>query len=133
MNDTGSFEIVKLPYEPYAFSVKRIINPITVTHESYIPIIELFQKHGTIKAIEYENDSRGTPHIHGILILPKGFFRKKLCPKGFHIKLEYMYDEVRWLRYIRKDRQDIPDASSKSYGGLYLFESDYKVPCDSRA
>lgn len=56
--------------------------------------------------VEYkisELDSKGHIHYHGILYLDKGFYRRKLMIKGFHMKLDEIYDKSGWVKYIHKD------------------------------
>lgn len=50
-----------------------------------------------------ELDCKGKTHYHGILYLEKGFYRKRILVKGFHIKLKEVTDKSGWIRYIHKD------------------------------
>lgn len=45
-------------------------------------------------------------HIHGVLRVPKGYFRKRLCPVNgsYHVKLVKITDLEGWIRYMRKDK-----------------------------
>jgi hypothetical protein len=56
--------------------------------------------------VEYkitELDSSGRLHYHGILYLKKGFFRKRICVPGMHIKLVECNNKEAWMNYIHKD------------------------------
>jgi len=108
-------EIIKSQQQGWAFTVKKL-GKGKVTLESYVDVIGLFNKYGFIKKAEYERDSRGVLHVHGILLLRKGFLRKKLLLQGFHTKLEELYDESGWVDYIVKDLGK----------GLYLFDPRYE-------
>jgi len=55
-----------------------------------------------------EKDKNGRLHYHGIVHLPKGFYRKKLTAKDptgsdYHLKLVELTDRKGWLKYIHKD------------------------------
>lgn len=45
-------------------------------------------------------------HLHGVIRIPKGYFRKRLVPGNgkYHVKLEKITDMEGWLRYMRKDQ-----------------------------
>lgn len=85
----------------FAYTVKTL-GDIT-TYEPFFDRLNKF----SIK-VEYkvsELDSKGKLHYHGILYLDKGFFRKRLCVKGYHIKLDELYDRAGWIKYILKDQK----------------------------
>lgn len=44
-------------------------------------------------------------HMHGILGLPKGFLRKKLCLEGYNLRMDPIYDFQGWEKYIQKDQK----------------------------
>lgn len=52
---------------------------------------------------EIEKDSKGKPHMHGIVKVPEKFYRKNLVTHGSHLCMRLLYDDVGWLAYIRKD------------------------------
>lgn len=87
----------------FAYTVK-ILKGNTATKQDYAPFFNKLEKLGI--PVEYkiaEKDSKGKLHFHGILYLKKGFFRKRICVKGIHVKLEELYDRKGWLKYIHKD------------------------------
>jgi len=43
-------------------------------------------------------------HMHGVIKIPIGFFRKKLVLEGFNMKIKLITDMKGWLRYLAKDR-----------------------------
>lgn len=89
----------------FAYTVKTL-GKRDVTSADYQPFFDRLNNLG-IK-VEYkipEKDTKGKLHYHGILYLRKGFFRKRICLKGFHVKLDELYDRKGWLKYIHKDVQ----------------------------
>lgn len=117
----GSFELIKAVQEPYAFTVKKLGGePQAVLFKDYEDVIDHYKKMGYIKDIDFEYDDQGRLHIHGIILLRKGFYRKKLCMKGYHIKLEQIYDEKGWLKYIHKSHK--PDCNASEYKNINLFK-----------
>jgi len=115
--NNGKLEIEKSDQQAWAFTVK-VLGKKSAKHEDYVDVIGTFNKYGFIKKAEFEKDSKGLLHVHGILLLRKGFLRKKLCLHGFHTKLVEMYDEVGWTEYILKDLGK----------GMYLFDPKYCPP-----
>jgi len=83
----------------FAYTVKTLGK--SIDYEPFFNNLDKFN----IK-VEYkikEKDSLGKNHYHGIFYLDKGFYRKRLIIKGFHIKLEQIYDKAGWIKYIHKD------------------------------
>lgn len=101
-------EMVTSNQQAWAFTIKKTGRNLTdVKIEDYALIIDKFNKAGFIKDIAKENDSKGVLHLHGIILLRKGFLRKSICLNGFHVKLVEIYDENGWLGYITKyDRRE---------------------------
>jgi len=109
--------------EPWAFTVKKLGSKLP-SYEDYVPVIERYQSSGFIKQIEQETDSTGRLHLHGIILLRRGFFRKFMCVEGFHTRLDQIYNEKGWESYITKTRRrsvDDFDCNAKEYSKFYLF------------
>jgi hypothetical protein len=116
----GEINIYKVEQQPYAFTVKRIFKPKEVTDSDYLDIMAKWSHFGLIKCYEFEKDSHGILHIHGIILLRKGFYRKKLVIKGYSTRLDELYDETGWMRYIGKTSKPLsPDT--KAFKDQYLF------------
>lgn len=86
---------------PWAFTYKKLGKLKTV--EEYTNVISHLNKYGFVKQVEFEEDSMGKQHIHGIVLLPKGFLRKRLIREGFSCHLKEIYDEKDWIKYITKE------------------------------
>jgi len=121
-------EIVKHDLEPYAFTAKKLggstAKAALFTLQDYCPFVELLQASGFVKALEYEHDNQGRLHVHGIVLLRRNFHRKRLCKTGFHVKLESIYNEQGWIRYIKKSASpswDLKDSNAKEFCQFYLF------------
>jgi len=91
------------PNAPWAFTVKKLGSE-ELSPTDYAEIIQHYHKYGFVDCHYYEKDSKGKMHVHGIILLRKGFMRKKLCAIGFHTKLVEMYDRRGWELYILKDQ-----------------------------
>lgn len=95
-------EVQKANFISYGFTVKDNRQDVT----DYKPFLDNCKQHGCNVVCSYEEyDEASRLHIHGIIEIPKGFYRKKICMKGLHVKLEELYDPAGWLRYIRKDQK----------------------------
>lgn len=81
-------------------NVSRFFN---VKPSDYDTLFSLWVKMGCIIQTKvYEDDNSGRCHVHGIIEIPKGLFRKKIMMNGVHIKMDPIYDKSGWLEYIRK-------------------------------
>lgn len=100
-------EITKSLLTAYAFTIKdnrKVINESR--QEEYD---KWFDKLGRLGLeLEYqvkELDSMNRLHIHGVVLIPKGFYRKRLLQGGLHIKLVELYNAQGWLKYMLKEQQ----------------------------
>lgn len=99
---------VKDKHTLFAFTVKD--NRVDST--DYDQFFDNLTKHKCIVECKYpEYDAKGKLHYHGVAQVPKSLLRKKLVLAGLHVKLDEVYDQEGWLRYIKKD-QPKPKPSS---------------------
>lgn len=106
-------DIDRSRFVAYAYTVKALGTNLDA---NYTPFFDKLSKF-SIK-VEYkisERDSKGKIHYHGILYLEKGFFRKRICCNGFHIKLKEVTSREGWIKYIHKDVhwEDYEEADEK--------------------
>lgn len=93
---------------PWAFTYKILGGQHDQVVESdYASVLKKLKAFGYLKHHRFEKDPKGRLHIHGIILLRKGFFRQTLRVHGFHCHLREVYDEKDWLRYCDKDLQKI--------------------------
>jgi len=104
------FDTIRAARIAFAFTVKiNSENSTQVTPEMYSPIFNRWDKFNL--SLEYkipEKDSKGKLHYHGIVYVPKGFYRKKMLikdhnGKNYHLKLVELFDKKGWEKYIHKD------------------------------
>jgi len=100
-------EITKSLLTPYAFTIKD--NRKVVNESRQVEYDKWFDKLGKLGInMEYqvcELDSMNRLHIHGVILIPKGFYRKRLIQGGLHIKLVELYNSDGWLKYMLKEQQ----------------------------
>lgn len=98
-------EINKSQYVSYCFTVKDNRKEQT-DYSRFFSLWDKFEKEGyiTMDCKYYEKDIHGRGHYHGIVAIKKGFYRKKMCPDGYHVKLDECYNRAQWVRYITKDQ-----------------------------
>lgn len=100
-------EIVKSDYIAFGYTVK-VLGDIETDPSNYIKWFVHSSKFGDDKVkLEHsysERDSHNKLHYHGVMIIKKGFYRKRLECQGYHLKLEEIYDMDGWFRYITKDQ-----------------------------
>lgn len=102
-------DVTKSQFISFAYTVKALGNQ-TAAKESYDEVFRKFVSNGTVEYKVAELDPQGKLHYHGILVLPKNFYRKRLVTKGIHLKLVEVFNKAGWLRYIHKDvKEDTND------------------------
>jgi len=109
--------------ELFAITVKKLGKTEDCVRADYETLIKSWAKEVKMLEYNYEIDSLLKLHFHGILELPKGFYRTKLLRKGYHMKIDQLMtpeDAARWKIYIRKDqlKQKLPN----------LFKSTQRSP-----
>lgn len=52
-----------------------------------------------------ELDSKGIVHYHGILVVPKNTFLKKLIISGMHVKYDDIHNIEGWIKYTLKSQK----------------------------
>lgn len=130
-----SIKVTKSDFIAFAYTVKTL-GTTDVTEADYAPFFEKLS-HFKIQ-VEYkvgEKDKCGKLHYHGILYLPKGFFRKRIMCQKFHIKLVELYDKKGWMKYIHKDcayhhLEEQAEEMEQSEQGYMSEDSLISVPDD---
>lgn len=106
--------------EDYAFTIKfNTLEKKNCTPSDYRQVFVrwlLTDERVKIDTHVYEQDSKGVCHSHGIISLPKGYYRKQLMEKGLHLKLEKIVDRAGWLAYIRKHQKAQPMFPVRAVG-----------------
>lgn len=101
-------EIVKSDTVAYGFTVKKLGKEQAEIEDYCAWFIHISKFKNVVIEHHYpERDSQGKIHYHGVIYVPKTFYRKRLEFKGFHLKLEQIYDLQGWIRYITKDQLKI--------------------------
>lgn len=95
------FEAINAPVRAYAYTIKSLGDELDADYDPFFKKLSYFNISVEYKVKEF--DKFGKSHYHGIIYLPKGFFRKRIIVKGFHLKLEELYNREGWIRYIHKD------------------------------
>lgn len=91
-------------------------------------ILNVLKRHGKVTRNVFEKDSLGKWHIHGVVELPNGFLRKKICVGGYAVKLKEMWNEEGWEDYMSKEQLG-PDRNQTVPGPLKEKQIG-PCPCD---
>jgi len=110
----NNMEVQKAKHQAWAFTWKYLGSQ---TRRYDVPIMQM-AKFGFVKKVVSELDSKGKEHIHGIVMLPRSFHRKRLMCRGFHCCLKEIFNEDQWIKYCDKD---IPSFTP------YLFDPIYDI------
>lgn len=98
-------EIETTDFKAFAYTIKDNRGRTSdITEETYKPFFDTLKRYKIkceYKVAEYDKKNR--LHYHGIIYLRKGFYRKKICVKGLHVKLKEIYNKEGWEDYIHKD------------------------------
>lgn len=92
-------------FKALAFTIKKLKDPKNATVKDYIEVLCKWLKLDVdIQAGEYERDSTNVLHIHGIIVVKKNFYKRRLQVEGYHVYIRDIYDKTSWLRYINKTK-----------------------------
>lgn len=94
--------------QAYAVTIKQIqqgYNPTKV--ETYQTLLEMLRCHKGIEAeSQFETDSRGRIHLHGIFQARKNLLVTRFKKQYWHIHIQPLATQAdmdNWIKYIRKD------------------------------
>lgn len=85
----------------YTLKINSSVLPTATDYDTFFTKCSKFKIEVEYKVSEL--DKSGRLHYHGIIYIPKGFFRKRLCCDGMHIKLKEITNKEGWIDYIHKD------------------------------
>lgn len=88
----------------FAFTVKFLGKEnVTKVPSDYDTVWSHWAKHKCIVLEKaFEPDSRGVCHCHGIVTIPKDFYRMKLQIMGVNAQFDVLTDKAGWRRYMHK-------------------------------
>lgn len=97
--------------DEYAITVRktgtRQSDKSRAAYEPYFSFIRRSNKKCELHKYVFEdNKSESGVHLHGVIRIPKGYYRGRLIPSGgaYHVKLEKITDMEGWIRYMQKDQ-----------------------------
>lgn len=111
--------IDRVKLKPWAFTVKLNGN-VPSEFMNYQKCLEVFEKYGHVKDLEYERDSKGKGHIHGIVLFPKGFYLQRVINPLWHTHFKEIYSETGWINYINKKYYNNKEINKH---GINLFSN----------
>ncbi len=92
------------------------------TRDEVDAIADNLLSHSSVIAIpkrEYEVDSKGKPHIHGVLTSSRPLKYTDHKVKGWHLYFKRIYSHTGWYKYVQKDLQE--HGQGDDQGDDYLF------------
>lgn len=102
-------------FKAMAFTLKKLRDPKNATLENYSDVLQKWMDMGLkIEAAEFERDSKGILHIHGIVVMRKNFYRMRMKTTDYSLKLRDVYDKSGWIAYINKDK--VRDFDKSEWG-----------------
>lgn len=105
----------------YCFTVKKLGPVQGVTKSTYFPIWNKWKDLNVNIKFKYsELDSEKKLHYHGLILLPKNYYRKRLMLRGYHTYFKKCYDEKNWLRYSTNSFRNY-DKTTKQYKGIRIL------------
>ncbi len=91
--------------QKYCFTIKKLGANKQVNEKSYNKFWRLLKDEGA--QLEYffaEYDSKGKLHYHGLILLRKHYYRKRLYPYGYSLLIRKCTDANGWYTYCTKDQ-----------------------------
>lgn len=84
----------------------------------------------TTHVFEKNKNGHEGGHVHGIIDIPTGYYRKRLCLNGYHVKLVKITNLKGWIQYMKKD-QSLFKKIENDLGQLKYEDKDEYEPTDS--
>lgn len=107
------YECKRSPYTLFAYTVKDNRRE-TSDYNMFFDRCKQFGCEILSKHSEYGMTKK--LHYHGVMKIPRGFYRKKLMIKGLHLYLEEVYDYGGWKEYCKKDHPTVDDHTYDKTG-----------------
>lgn len=105
-----SYEEQKAQAQTWAFTISDCTNErkhVKTDYQQFWKRCEQYGLHIEEKCQEIGGINK-VPHYHGIIVIPKGFYRKKLMITGISMKLVELFDKRGWIMYINKTNNIVP-------------------------
>lgn len=99
-------EIIISVTTPYSFTLRKTTDPNESSMDDYKTKLAKFSNMGiSITDHVYENNivNNGI-HCHGVMQIPKKFNMNRFRTRGWHIKLDEIYDRPGWDAYMAKQQ-----------------------------
>lgn len=80
----------------------------------------------TSHVFEKNKNGHDGGHIHGIIEIPTGYYRKRLCLTGYHVKLVKITDLKGWIQYMKKDQSLFKKIENHMGQLKYEDKEDYE-------
>lgn len=113
----------------YAFTLRKTTNPKTVSPQDYLDILNMWEEMLDTGIIHYVFEESKGLHMHGIIEIPKHVNLIKFRRRGWHVKLEELYNEAGWRYYLLKEQRLKQDLNQDTYvRGTQNTEEDSPLP-----
>lgn len=121
--------------EDWAFTIKFHSKPDAKPSDYFDVVFKVWQSYGCqIVSHVFEPDSKGVCHSHGIVSIPKGFYRKRMKIEGVHVFVREITDRKGWIAYMNKTKRLKPNSAfgtrpSASEGGSNELQLGGPLDC----
>lgn len=121
--------------EDWAFTIKFQSKPDCKPSDYYDVVYKVWEGLGCrIVSQVFETDSKGVCHAHGIVSIPKSFYRKRMKIEGVHVFIRELTDRAGWIAYMNKTKRlkpIVPSAQrpSASEGGSNELQLGGPLDC----
>ncbi len=89
--------------EHFGITIKLNTKKKEITEKDYEPFFRSLYSLGRKVFMIAELDGKNVLHYHGVVDLPRGLWHKKLNVKGFHWKIESIWNFYGWQSYCYKN------------------------------
>lgn len=94
--------------DEWAFTVKYVKGTEDKDLQfEYETLFNFWKKNGVniLESQSHHGGENGRLHYHGIIMVKRGLYRKKLVKPGYHVKLTPIVDRAGWVAYMNKEHK----------------------------
>jgi len=111
--DNSQLMIMTNGSKTFTFTIKSLGSDLDSDYTTFLDKLTKYKIKVHYK--QGERDDSGKFHFHGLIDIPKGFYRKKLVTQGNNLKLVEFYPGDAWETYTHKSVKAVNTIKPKMF------------------